>query len=850
MQYFFTKKFDGTFTMSWIGLPASTDEVSTQLRDIKNFSITPTKSVKSITNFSDIVKGETENHYFKKYFSYSNTRSGISYIEQAPITGITGDYCPLDLLYLNLYYYRIDNDVLTIPTLSINSIVIEGTYDIEATDEIIEVPDEGYIFEPKDIYKIFKLSGFELYGVNTNNLIIRYRFTQDGGRTYTSWEPLTSENISTKKLNPVRFAQVQYHVSKIDNSITSKVFDIILLGDFQNINNYYLKTNRYGIREDCSLKYPQWSGDTSATGTNSTGSDYSICITGKNGTNGNGNGKIDYKGDGKVYNYNQNWFTQGLSCYLTGNIISSLTSQNSSISGSGTGTGNSTGGSGIGDTGLYDPYAATKKIGEWYNYLANSIGKILGWTVDYHLTDPDGKGIDTYLHEYQLFNIIDVQKIKIIVPENNFPDNQVVINEFALDMLDTFQIIILKDEFHRAFGIEKRPAQKDIIFFCQANRFYRVRHAQIHRDIMYLGIYYNVVLEKYEALANERNLSDASKSIIEPLTKNNTIDALFGEEMREDEEKIINKQFKPTTHEVYRLELNPKVTVIKKEIYNSLKGTKIADSYYNFSSVTAKLSAVTYSFKDSSLNVSDNRAFNIWFNFNNKYDPNKIIDEAVFNSYRINNTNYYELLNNHILGGDSEVCDYIPDDSKGYKIWYYNKQIILTINNISYPLNVTGLTTNIWYGLTINIDNRQRIISLDLYKRNYDYNITMFKTNYQNVTVNSTDLTGITYYTTRGYRPVKNTELNIQLKDTNLLKVTSIEYSNIEPFSFEIDKTLSICASDIKLTNLRIFDDVIPEESKSNILLQRIIQDSNYLMLADNASGKLYTENVTNTRWE
>ena len=251
MQYIFTKKFDGTFTMSWVGFPISTDEVSTQIRDIKTFAITPTKSIKSITNFSDIVRGENEKHYFQKYFSYSNIRSGISYSEPSPITGITKEYCPLDFLYLNLSYFRIDTDTITVPSLSINSIVIEGTYDIEETDEIINVPDDGYILTPKNIYKVFKLTGFELYGINTNNLNIKYRFTQDGGRTYTPWEILTAENISTVKINPIRFAQVQYSITKINNAITSKVYDVILLGDFQNINNYYLKTNRYGVREDC-----------------------------------------------------------------------------------------------------------------------------------------------------------------------------------------------------------------------------------------------------------------------------------------------------------------------------------------------------------------------------------------------------------------------------------------------------------------------------------------------------------------------------------------------------------------------------------------------------------------------
>lgn len=816
MQYIFTKKFDGTFTMSWIGFPVSTDEVSTQLRDVKTFAIIPTKSIKTITSFYDVVRGETEKHYFKKYFSYSNLRSGITYSDPIQISGITMDYCPLNLLYLNLSYYRIDTDTITIPQLSINSIVIEGTYDIEETDEIIEVPDDGYILTPKDIYKVFKLTGFEIYGINTNNLKIKYRFTQDGGRTYTPWEDLTTENISTIKLNPVRFAQVQYNIQKINNSITSKIYDIILLGDFQNINNNYLKTNRYGVREDC-IKVTDFSGTTEAT-IPGTGNN-AVCL----------NGQTSYKGDGNTYNYNRDWFTQGLSCYLTGNVISNLSDQSATAASS------------AGSSGNYNPYAAAEKIGNWYNYLANSMGKILGWTIDYHLTDPDGNGIDRYLHEYQLFNIVDVQKIKIIVPENTFPDNQVQINEYALDMMDTFTVYILKDEFHKAFGIEKRPAQKDIIFFCQANRFYRVRHAQVHRDVMYMGIYYNVVLEKYEKLANEQNLSQASKNLIDPLTQNNTIDSLFGFEMREDENKVTNKQFKPTTHEYYVTNFNPKLTITKKDIYNSLKGTKIADSYYNLSTLKYGVSALTYSIKDPILNVSENRSFNLWVNFNNKYDPDRkhAIDETVFQSYNISNNTYFEFLNN-----------FNSTTQKGYKIGYANKQIILGINNMNYYLDVTGITTNIWYGLNINIDNRQRKISIDLFKRNYSYNITMFNDKYKEIIIDSNNITGITYYTAMGYRPVKNTEINETLTDTNLRNIANVEYTDVTLNSFNINQTITVYASDVKLTNIRIFKDVIPNVSKSNLLIQRIVQDSNYLILADNATRELYTSNVQNTRWE
>lgn len=838
MQYIFTKKFDGTFTMSWVGYPISTDEISNQVHDIKTFSITPTKSIKEITSFTDIVNGEDDEHYFQKYFSYSNTRSDINFSEQIPISGITREYCNLNDLYLNLYYYRMDTNVATVPNLSINMIVIEGTYDIETTDEIIEVPDDGYIFEPKNIYKVFKLTGFEIYGVNTNNLEIKYRFTQDGGRRYTPWEKLTTENISTIKLFQTRFAQVQYHVSKIDNSITSKIFDIILLGDFQNINNYYLKTNRYGVREDCASAYAQWSGQTNALG-NSSSNVSNVCLSGITS-----NGK--YKGDDTTgfkgippYNYNRDWFTQGLSCYLSGNIITSLSSNQTGSSSNVTNAGDA--GNGSGSSSTFNPYAASSitKIANLYNYLSGTIGKIIGWTVDYHLNDPDGNGIDKYLHEYQLFNIIDVKKIKIIVPENNFPDNQVQFNEFMLDMMESFKVIILKDEFHAAFGIDKRPGQKDVIFFCQANRLYRVKHTQIHRDVMYMGIYYDVILEKYEHLANEQNLSEASNNLINKLTKNNTIDALFGEDMREDENKIINKQLKPTTHEVYRADINPKIKIVKRDIFNSLKGTIVADKYYDLSSITAGLSAITYTKKDTTLLVSDNRAFNLWFNFDSKFDSNKIITEDTFRAYNVKNNINFNLLTNY----DSLY-------QKGYKIDYANKQIILTVNELRYTLNVPDIKTNIWYALNINIDNRQNIISLDLFRRNYEYNITMFTDKYEKVILNSNNTSDINYYLSQGYRSVKNTEINSILTNVDLKNVASIEYDNTPLNEFNIDEIITIYSSDIKLTNIRIFNDIIPNESKSNVLLEKVVKDSNHLILADNANGKLYTENILNTRWD
>lgn len=807
MDYILNKRFDGTFTMNWIGT-----ETSTQQKDIKIFESQVTQGITKIISFNDTIQGANGSHYFAKFFDYSNEASGITWSSKIPISGLTNkDFCPLHDFYIRIYYYRIDTDKTSTPTLSIKDIVINGLYDITITDDAFIISgNTTIILQPKDIYKVFSITDFELFGINVNNLTIRFRFTQNGGRTYTPWELLTTENISTVKLNEVRFAQVQYAVESNSDDL-AQIFDINLVGDFQNISANYLKTNRYGLKEDCATRF--------INGTSSPEDDAStVCFSGITNIYGCASDIT-----GKFYNYNKDFYTQYLSCYLVKDVYSSLNAQNSTDQA---------------QAGLWDPYD-TKSIADWYNFLANQTSQIFGWDIEYYKTDPDAKGVDNYYHEYQLFNTIDVQKIKIIVPENQFPDNQVQINAFGLDLFDTFEVHILRDVFKSAFGIETRPDQKDYIYFCQTNRMYRVKHAQIFKDVMYMGIYYKVILEKYEQLANERIINERAKKLLEPLTTNTTIDELFGWENRQEENKIANKkQLKPLTHEYFRSEINPYVEIKNKQIYNN--SITIANGYYDFNTLwilSGMTTAVTYQVGDNYMEVSDNRAFTMWFNFNNEYSPNKILSQEVFDSYNVADYNYFEFINNFI-------------DNTGYKIWYSNKEFGLSINDKTYTLPVTGLTTNIWYGLLINFDNRQRTVDLNLYKRNCDYYITLFTDNYDTITLESSNLSGLTYYPSIGYKPVKNVDILKNIPNSSLNLLFTQEYSDIETESFSHSQNIVLNSCDIKLTNIRIFDDVIPVDSKSNILNQQIIKDSNHLILSDNADRKLYVRNIPNINWE
>ena len=79
---------------------------------------------------------------------------------------------------------------------------------------------------------------------------IKYRFSQDYGRTVTDWEFLTKENIKSVRITPIRFFQIEYKVTN-NSASTVNIQDLNLIGDFQNVSEDYQKTNLFGIRECC-----------------------------------------------------------------------------------------------------------------------------------------------------------------------------------------------------------------------------------------------------------------------------------------------------------------------------------------------------------------------------------------------------------------------------------------------------------------------------------------------------------------------------------------------------------------------------------------------------------------------
>ena len=693
------------------------------------------QNIKKITKFQYDTLGLTENRYLLQYYRVS--RDDNSWTEWLDLKRIIDNFPkidPRDPLYLEIKWVR--KGVSTIGTIRLLDYKIECELErpLQEEDGVSSNINAGsqLVIKPPFIFKVFKLTDIEIRSSTglPQNCIIRYRYSQDSSKSWSSWELFTKDNIKTKRISPIRFFQIEY---LIENNSDQKVTiqDINLIGDFQNVSEDYQKTNLFGIRQCCQ---------SNVMGTYDDNGEF-VPATNWNQGSGQGSGNM---------------------CDASSTGLPQMTTDQKAN--------------------LYNPYQQSQAM-TLLQKLSNDAQMIFGHRVVYFSTDPDKKGQDPVMHEYQLYNVVCEGEIKVSVEGNNFPDSQIVMNQFDLNLFETMQVHITKQQFKEVFGVQRRPSKEDFLYFCDVNRMYQVDHAQQFRSFNNAAVYYKLILKKYSKKSNVQITTDQIKQTIDKLTKNTTIDELFGKEESQEKAAIANKQqFAPLTKEPIRLEYF--ASIDKELIENST--TIISKSHYDLSSVVYGNAAIRYRNLNPVLNISDNIGFQIWFNINN-YIPGEVY-------------NFYSFYN---------------ENSKlGYKVNLVSDEIILTLNSATYSYNLTGSDTNdavslseeTWYCYVMNVDQRNGKSEHFIYKRDVD-----------------------------------DEEDAPNLSNTILKQVYKTSF-DITPIAFESEGwNPTIYASDMKVTNLRLFLDIIPENIHNKILNQYIIgDDSKYLVFADNATTRLY----------
>lgn len=589
-------------------------------------------------------------------------------------------------------------------------------------------PNSQITIKPPYIYKVFKITDIEILSSTTDGLNITYRYSQDYGRTISNWEPFTKENITTLRISPIRFFQIEYNI-EYSGSGSLNLYDINLIGDFQNVTLDYQKTNLYGIRENCNcIKLGLINDPTSIQNQTGRTDDLLMPNAPKDG----------------LYQLTQ-----------------------------------------ADKNNLYKPYQQNPAM-DLLNKLSNDSINLFGHEVVYFITDPDKKGIDYTFHEYQLLNYVCDDLIKISVDQNNFPDNQIQMNQYDLSLFETFEVHITKQMFKEVFGVEKRPSKDDFLWFCELNRMYSVKHTQPFRNFNNSAVYYKIMLEKYVQKANIIGVNQTMNDRLGELTANTTINELMGLENAQDKKSVANKeQFKPLTFDLLRVNINANINY--EEIENA--SLLVGRTNYDLSSVDYLSTAVEYRNFKNYFKISDNIGFTSWFNINN-YTLNDIY----------NFINYYDVNN-----------------SLGLKINLCADNIMVTMNSDSYTFSFgTGtmssdaLLESTWYCYVSNIDQRNGKLTQYIYKRNSDL------------------------------------ESDAKYLSSSVLQLVYSNTQSINPVEFELDTDIkaTILGSDMKITNIRMFLDVIPPEQHNKILNQYMLRgDSKYLIFADNANKTLILPN-------
>ncbi len=439
---------------------------------------------------------------------------------------------------------------------------------------------------------------------------------------------------------------------------------------------------------------------------------------------------------------------------------------------------------------LFNPYDLNRSV-KLNEKISSDISELFGHSVDYYKVEANEAGIDNILHEYQTYDIENKKTLKITVNNNNFPEDEIVFNMFNLGMFNSFEVFVTKKEFHSKFGIDKRPANKDYLFFCAINKWYEVEHAQSLRDYNNTSVYYKLTLSKKD---NDKNINSDSEFGQEflNLIKNNTMDNLFQDMVNNDINKVVNKQITENlTEEVVEdfKEIFPTNIIVetdmltKNEIldiskpnpvktkvfatnieYELVNGPNvITRNYYDFNNVINS-NAVVYKNLDYNIKECDNRSFSVWFNIT---------------EYRVGQV--YNLINNY----NNTIAD-------GYKIDFIDGRIEILWNKQSFVFDVS-LKLKKWYVIVVNFNQTMKLLDMYIYTRNNNGNCV-------------------------------TTDLDLVIHNSE----------ELIPSSFSGDFILNVQGSPMFWTNMRLFNEVIPTEKINTILNQYLIKNTELLIVSDN----------------
>lgn len=349
-----------------------------------------------------------------------------------------------------------------------------------------------------------------------------------------------------------------------------------------------------------------------------------------------------------------------------------------------------------------------------------------GWQVIYFKTEPVDEDVIDTLGSNMTREVVAIKKFMITVPDNQFPTDKIIYNEWDQAMSDEFEIHIVDELFKFIFGYTI-PQQKDYMFIPLLNKIYTINSVQPGTKFYGATGWWECYLTKYEKdeIVKEVDIDSLLSHIrnnvesIPNLSEDDLPDiyAEF-ESMRDDGLWTNEKHLTDTIEEKKEVTENLNVKIVDNTTYISAKETQKQTEMYFKRPEIVSINKTTEKFP---LTMYDNttvinRAISMIYDLKDLTKINKF-------KTLINNQSTFKISFNlaFLKRYTNELFDVLSDGLIVFTIALQGKYLYIKYENkefkIDYELQVNGL-----YYIEIT-DKNVLIYENKILKHNFENNI-------------------------------------------------------------------------------------------------------------------------------
>ena len=480
--------------------------------------------------------------------------------------------------------------------------------------------------------------------------------------------------------------------------------------------------------------------------------------------------------------------------------------------------------------------------------LSTMAANMFGIDVTYIKADPNVKSKDPFLLEWGLLEYRDPLPFKINVPDNQFPDMKWNVNLYGIEFEIPFEVHIDKVAFQRTFGWGEAPQQDDIIHIPMLNRMYIIQSMTPHYDVMMTPLYYKVNLIKARKRANipmASGIDGVADNFIKDLTTN--AKEIFGEQMQEETIRTTNKhQSKDKTSQKghgRKLMYDDRICIMYENLY--FQKSLLSRTHYNFENILDTeywKPAAIYTCTPELLD-NNNYTFTCWYNIPKRnLTEHKVLETTKTKNSVIFKVNFLPNVNLLKEGQNVMISDGNNFYYGGLVSYSRNKKTIeLELNESLYFQNSMMFNNRVDKQLWLL--QKKNVISSDVFEINIlsgmsDVMLEVFlgdNVEYFNIGGGTNSWNGLVIKYLPHFLNILSVERFSGFSDKPDFKEDRhLEFDgNVIVNELCEQDTYKLLVSDIRITNLTLYNRNYMEEDSLKLIKQYILQNANEVLWRD-----------------